>query len=59
MSIVSESSDSVKCEEFTEVIEINEGKVRQHVPIPVDHATLPSGLGEELAERFHQTQALV
>jgi len=31
MSIVSEISDGVKCEEFTEVIKIDEGKVRQHV----------------------------
>ena len=31
MSIVSESNDGVKCVEFTEVIKIDEGKVRQHV----------------------------
>jgi putative transposase len=31
MSIVSETSDGVKCVEFTEVIKIDEGKVRQHV----------------------------
>ena len=31
MAIVSETSDRVKCEEFTEVIKIDEGKVRQHV----------------------------
>ena len=31
MTIVSETSDRVKCEEFTEVIKIDEGKVRQHV----------------------------
>ena len=31
MSIVSEASDGVKCVEFTEVIKIDEGKVRQHV----------------------------
>ena len=31
MSIVSEISGGVKCEEFTEVIKIDEGKVRQHV----------------------------
>jgi hypothetical protein len=31
MSIVSEMNDGVKCVEFTEVIKIDEGKVRQHV----------------------------
>ena len=31
MSIVSETSDGVKCVAFTEVIKIDEGKVRQHV----------------------------
>jgi putative transposase len=31
MTIVSETYDGVKCEEFTEVIKIDEGKVRQHV----------------------------
>jgi putative transposase len=31
MSIVSEANDGVKCVEFTEVIRIDEGKVRQHV----------------------------
>jgi putative transposase len=31
MSIVSETSDGVKCVEFSEVIKIDEGKVRQHV----------------------------
>jgi len=31
MSIVSEANDGVKCVEFTEVIKIDEGKVRQHV----------------------------
>lgn len=31
MSIVSETSDGVKCVEFSEVIRIDEGKVRQHV----------------------------
>jgi putative transposase len=31
MSIVSETNDGVKCEEFTEVIKIDEGKVRQHL----------------------------
>jgi len=31
MSIVSEMHDGVKCEEFSEVIKIDEGKVRQHV----------------------------
>ena len=31
MSIVSEASDGVKCEEFAEVIKIDERKVRQHV----------------------------
>jgi putative transposase len=31
MSIVSETSDGVKCVEFTEVIKVDEGKVRQHV----------------------------
>jgi transposase-like protein len=31
MSIVSEGKDGVKCVEFTEVIKIDEGKVRQHV----------------------------
>jgi putative transposase len=31
MSIVSETNDGVKCVEFTEVIKIDEGKVRQHV----------------------------
>jgi len=31
MSIVSETNDGVKCEEFSEVIKIDEGKVRQHV----------------------------
>jgi putative transposase len=31
MSIVSESVDGVKCVEFSEVIKIDEGKVRQHV----------------------------
>ena len=31
MSIVSETSDGVKCVEFGEVIKIDEGKVRQHV----------------------------
>lgn len=31
MSIVSETSDGVKCVEFTEVIKIDEGKVRQHL----------------------------
>jgi transposase-like protein len=31
MSIVSETKDGVKCVEFSEVIKIDEGKVRQHV----------------------------
>jgi transposase-like protein len=31
MSIVSEANDGVKCVEFSEVIKIDEGKVRQHV----------------------------
>ena len=31
MTIVNETSDGVKCVEFTEVIKIDEGKVRQHV----------------------------
>src|SRR5665647_11851 len=31
MTIVSEMNDGVKCEEFSEVIKIDEGKVRQHV----------------------------
>ena len=31
MTIVNESNDGVKCVEFTEVIKIDEGKVRQHV----------------------------
>lgn len=31
MSIVSEANDGVKCVEFTEVVKIDEGKVRQHV----------------------------
>jgi transposase-like protein len=31
MTIVSESDDGVKCVEFSEVIKIDEGKVRQHV----------------------------
>ena len=31
MTIVSEMHDGVKCEEFSEVIKIDEGKVRQHV----------------------------
>jgi transposase-like protein len=31
MSIVSEMNDGVKCVEFSEVIKIDEGKVRQHV----------------------------
>ena len=31
MTIVKEASDGVKCVEFTEVIKIDEGKVRQHV----------------------------
>jgi hypothetical protein len=31
MSIASEANDGVKCVEFTEVIKIDEGKVRQHV----------------------------
>ena len=31
MSIVSEANDGVKCVEFTEVIKIDEGKVRHHV----------------------------
>lgn len=31
MTIVSETGDGVKCVEFTEVIKIDEGKVRQHV----------------------------
>jgi putative transposase len=31
MSIVNEASDGVKCVEFSEVIKIDEGKVRQHV----------------------------
>jgi transposase-like protein len=31
MPIVSETKDDVKCVEFTEVIKIDEGKVRQHV----------------------------
>jgi transposase-like protein len=31
MTIVAEKSDGVKCEEFKEVIKIDEGKVRQHV----------------------------
>jgi putative transposase len=31
MSIVTETNDGVKCVEFTEVIRIDEGKVRQHV----------------------------
>jgi transposase-like protein len=31
MSIVSETSDGVKCVEFSEVIKIDEGKVRQHL----------------------------
>jgi transposase-like protein len=31
MSIVNEANDGVKCVEFTEVIKIDEGKVRQHV----------------------------
>lgn len=31
MSIVSERNDGVKCVEFSEVIKIDEGKVRQHV----------------------------
>ena len=31
MSIVNETNDGVKCVEFTEVIKIDEGKVRQHV----------------------------
>ena len=31
MSIVSETNDGVKCEEFSEVIKIDERKVRQHV----------------------------
>ena len=31
MSIVGETSDGVKCEEFSEVIKIDEGKVRRHV----------------------------
>ena len=31
MSIVGETNDGVKCVEFTEVIKIDEGKVRQHV----------------------------
>jgi putative transposase len=31
MSIVSETNDGVKCVEFSEVIKIDEGKVRQHV----------------------------
>ena len=29
MSIVNETIDNVKCEEFAEVIKIDEGKVRQ------------------------------
>ena len=31
MSIVSETNDGVKCVEFTEVIKIDEGKIRSHV----------------------------
>lgn len=31
MTIVSETRDGVKCEEFSEIIKIDEGKVRQHV----------------------------
>jgi transposase-like protein len=31
MSIVSETNDGVKCVEFSEIIKIDEGKVRQHV----------------------------
>jgi putative transposase len=31
MSIVSEANDGVKCVEFSEVVKIDEGKVRQHV----------------------------
>ena len=31
MSIVNETNDGVKCVEFSEVIKIDEGKVRQHV----------------------------
>jgi hypothetical protein len=31
MSIVIETNDGVKCAEFTEVIKIDEGKVRQHL----------------------------
>jgi hypothetical protein len=31
MTIVAENCDGVKCEEFKEVIKIDEGKVRQHV----------------------------
>jgi putative transposase len=31
MSIVDESRDGVKCGEFSEVVRIDEGKVRQHV----------------------------
>ena len=35
------------------------GHDREHVAEPVDHATLPGGLGVKLAERFDQPQALV
>ena len=31
MTIVDEASGGVKCEEFGDVIKIDEGKVRQHV----------------------------
>jgi putative transposase len=31
MTILSETNDGVKCEEFSEIIKIDEGKVRQHV----------------------------
>lgn len=31
MTIVSESSDGVKCVEFSEVIKVDEGRMRQHV----------------------------
>jgi hypothetical protein len=65
MSIVSEASDGVKCVEFSEVIKIDEGKLRQHgqrvepedlcadrgVAEPADRgrATLPV-FGRDLAE---------
>ena len=58
MSIVSETNDGVKCVEFSEVIKIDEGKVRQHVEEVVRQSVEETlnGLLEAELERGREVQ---